>query len=65
MSSTNPLRLEKMRPHKHTKGGSSDMEGMKRDSEIVKGWGTEYVIFPTEEGLSTTNIIEKVLDAYR
>ncbi len=53
--------LEKIKPHMHIKGGSFDSVRMKEEKEFISSWKGEYKNFELEEGLSTTNIIERIL----
>ena len=57
--------LSKIKPDKHVKGGSWDAVRMAEEKKFVENWGGKYVNFPLEEGFSTTNIIERILDANR
>lgn len=50
-------------PDKHVKGGSWDPERMREEKEFVESWRGEYLCFDLEEGFSTTNIINKILQA--
>lgn len=56
--------LERLKPHKHVKGGSVDPERMKEEREFIEGWGGSHVHLPLEEGYSTTNIIETILERH-
>jgi len=60
-----PLKiLELIKPHKHVKGGSFVLERVKAEKELVESWGGELKNFELEEGFSTTNIIDKILQNY-
>ncbi len=54
--------LEKIKPNEHIKGGSFIPERIKEEKDLLKKWGGEFKSFELEEGFSTTNIIEKVLE---
>lgn len=56
------LLLEKIKPHKHIKGGSWDSIRMKEEKEFILKWEGEYKNFDLEEGFSTTSIIDKILE---
>ena len=57
----NPLSLlDKIKPHKHVKGGSWEEERIKAEKELLAKWGGEFKNFELEEGYSTTNIIDKI-----
>ena len=58
----NPLSLlEKIKPHKHVKGGSWDEERIRAEKELLAKWNGKFKNFELEEGYSTTNVIEKIL----
>ena len=52
--------LEKLKPHKHVKGGSWEEERIKAEKELLAKWNGEFKNFELEEGYSTTNIIDKI-----
>lgn len=52
--------LDKIKPHKHVKGGSWDEERIRAEKELLAKWGGEFKNFELEEGYSTTNIIDKI-----
>jgi len=61
-----PLKLlEQLQPHYHVKGGSWIEERIKAEKDLLATWGGQFVGLPLEEGYSSTNIIEKILDAYK
>lgn len=61
-SGDNPLHLiERIKPHKHVKGGSWEEERIKAERELLGRWGGEFKSFELEKGYSTTNIIDKIL----
>ncbi len=53
--------LEKIKPHKHIKGGSFIEERIREERELLDKWNGEFKNFELEEGFSTTNIINKIL----
>ena len=58
-----PLKLiESIKPHIHTKGGSFVKERIKEEKTLLQKWGGEFRNFELEEGFSTTNIINTVLE---
>ena len=54
--------LEKIKPNKHVKGGSFVDERIKEEKELLDKWEGEFKNFALEEGFSTTNIINKILE---
>jgi len=54
--------LEKIKPNKHIKGGSFIPERIKEEQDLLARWGGEFKNFELEEGFSTTNIINKILE---
>lgn len=57
----NPLSLlDKIKPHKHVKGGSWDEERIRAEKELLAKWGGEFKNFELEEGYSTSNIVDKI-----
>lgn len=59
-----PLHLiEYLRPHILVKGGDWTEETVV-GGEQVKEWGGSVVIMPQVKGISTTNIIMKIMEAY-
>ena len=60
-----PLRLlEMIKPDVHVKGGSVDPERMKEEIIFIENLGGVHKHFELEDGLSTTNIINKILETY-
>jgi len=58
-----PLKLlEIIKPHKHMKGGTFIEERIKEEKELLESWGGEFKNLEIEEGFSTTNIINKILE---
>ncbi len=61
----NPLSLiEKIKPNVHVKGGSFILERIKEEKDLLESFGGEFKNFELEEGFSTTNIINKVIEKY-
>lgn len=56
--------LAVVKPHVHVKGGDWKKENMP-EWPVVEKYGGKMVRVPVIEGRSTTNIIEKVLEAYK
>lgn len=58
-----PLSLmEKIKPDIHIKGGSFLPERIAEEQALLKKWNGKFKNFELEEGFSTTNIIQKILD---
>ncbi len=58
-----PLNLLKIiKPNVHAKGGTFIEERIKEEKELLAKWGGKFKNFELEEGFSTTNIINKVLE---
>jgi|SRR3989338_581068 len=57
--------LKQIKPNKHVKGGSFLPERIKDEKELLESWQGEFKTFPLEQGYSTTNIIDKILQSYR
>jgi len=61
----NPLNLlRKIKAQIHAKGGAFIPERIKEEEDLVCSWGGKFKHFELEEGYSSTNVIEKVLDVY-
>jgi len=54
--------LEIIKPNKHVKGGSFIPGRVKEEADLLSRWGGEFKNFELEEGFSTTNIINKILE---
>jgi len=62
----NPLDyLKRIKPHFHVKGGTFIPERIREEKELVESWGGQFLTFPLEEGFSTTNIIQKIIDVHK
>ncbi|MBS3091794.1 adenylyltransferase/cytidyltransferase family protein [Candidatus Pacearchaeota archaeon] len=60
-----PLKLlEMIKPNIHVKGGSFIPERIKEEKELLDSWEGKYKTFELEEGYSTTNIIQTILEKY-
>ncbi len=58
-----PLKLlEMIKPNVHVKGGTFIEERIREEKELLAKWGGEFKNFELEEGFSTTNIINKILE---
>lgn len=57
--------LEKIKPNVHIKGGSFIEERIAQEKALLFQWQGQLITFPLEEGYSTTNIIEKILDIFK
>ena len=58
-----PLKLlMEIKPEVHVKGGSFIPERVKEEKELLQKWGGKLKNFELEDGFSTTNIINKVLE---
>ncbi len=55
--------IDAVRPTIHVKGGDYRAEDLP-EAETVRRHGGEVVILPLVEGRSTTNVVERILDAY-
>jgi len=59
----NPLKLLRIiKPHKHVKGGSFIEERIRKEKELLATWEGEFKNFELEDGFSTTNIINKIVE---
>ncbi|MEK6891373.1 MAG: adenylyltransferase/cytidyltransferase family protein [Nanoarchaeota archaeon] len=60
-----PLKLlEQIKPDVHVKGGSVDPERLKEEVAFIESLGGKHKHFELEEGFSTTNIINRILESY-
>jgi bifunctional ADP-heptose synthase (sugar kinase/adenylyltransferase) len=61
---TTPLRLiEYLRPDRLVKGGDWQEDAVV-GGDLVRSWGGKVIIVPLTEGISTTNIVEKIRQVY-
>jgi len=64
-SEDTPLNLLKfLQPDIHTKGGTFISERIKEEKELLESWGGQFKTLELEEGYSSTNVIQKVLEVY-
>ena len=54
--------MEKIKPDVHIKGGSGVPERYREEREFVESLGGKYIIFNLEEGYSSTNIEQTILE---
>jgi rfaE bifunctional protein nucleotidyltransferase chain/domain len=60
-----PLNLLKtIKPQIHVKGGSFVLERIQQEQETLKEWQGVFKNFELEDGFSTTNIINKILEIH-
>ena len=60
-----PLRyLERIRGHVHIKGGTWDPVRLGEEKTFIDQWNGVYKTFELEEGFSTTNIINEILNRH-
>jgi len=65
-SEDKPLKvLQSIKPNIHAKGGSFIEERIKEEKDLLESWGGKFVSFEMEKEYSSTNVIQRVLDAYR
>ena len=57
--------LKKIRPDVHVKGGTYIPERTAEEEILVRSWGGRYKYFELREGLSSTEIIERIVERYR
>jgi D-glycero-beta-D-manno-heptose 1-phosphate adenylyltransferase len=58
-----PLNLLKIiKPNTHVKGGTFIESRIKEEKELLESWGGKFKNLELEEGFSTTNIINKILE---
>lgn len=57
--------LKEIQPNIHAKGGTFIEERIKEEKDLLESWGGEFRNFELEEGYSTTNIIEKILNNHK
>jgi rfaE bifunctional protein nucleotidyltransferase chain/domain len=56
--------LKKIKPHIHVKGGSFVLERIQQEQETLKEWQGAFKNFELEDGFSTTNIINTILEKH-
>jgi rfaE bifunctional protein nucleotidyltransferase chain/domain len=57
--------LKKIKPQIHVKGGSFIPERIKQEQEVLKAWNGRFKSFELEDGFSTSNIINTVLERHK
>ena len=64
-SEDTPLKvLEKIKPSIHVKGGSVEQLRISEEQSLLSKWKGKFIQLPLEAGLSTTNIIKKILEVF-
>ncbi len=56
--------LRLLQPHFHVKGRGVIPIRVEKEKELLESWDGQLKIFPWEEGSSTTDIIQKVIEVY-
>ena len=56
--------LTRIKPHVHVKGGTYIPDRTNEEKTLIEQWGGRFKFFSLEEGFSTTNIIETILQRY-
>jgi rfaE bifunctional protein nucleotidyltransferase chain/domain len=56
--------LKKIKPQLHVKGGSFELDRIKQEQETLKEWQGQFKNFELEDGFSTTNIINTILEKH-
>ncbi|MFA6022824.1 MAG: adenylyltransferase/cytidyltransferase family protein [Candidatus Pacearchaeota archaeon] len=60
-----PLELLKIiKPNIHIKGGSFVAERIAEEQKVLSEWGGKFKNYELEEGYSSTNIINRILETY-
>jgi len=54
--------LDTIKPKIHVKGGTFVEERIRKEKELLEKWGGVFKNFEVEDGFSTTNIINRVLE---
>ena len=57
--------LEILKPDVHVKGGTYLPERVEAEKKLLESWGGEMKFVKLVEGKSTTDVIQKILDAYK
>jgi rfaE bifunctional protein nucleotidyltransferase chain/domain len=57
--------LKEVKPNFHVKGGTFVPERIKEEKDLIESWGGKHITLPEIKGLSTTNVINKILDSYK
>jgi len=56
--------LEQLKPHIHVKGGTYIPERVREEEDLLNSWGGKFIALEEEPGYSSSNIIQRILDAY-
>jgi D-beta-D-heptose 7-phosphate kinase/D-beta-D-heptose 1-phosphate adenosyltransferase len=56
--------LKSIKPNIHVKGGSFIAERIEEEQKLLDEWRGKFKNFELEEGFSTTNIINKIIEKY-
>lgn len=56
--------LSRIRPHVHFKGGSYSLERTAEEKKLIESWGGRIEYTALIEGISTTEIIKRILETY-
>jgi len=56
--------LKQIKPQIHVKGGSFIPERIKQEQETLREWNGQFKNFELEDGFSTTNIINTILERH-
>ena len=57
--------LKEIKPDILAKGGAFIQERIAREKQLLESWGGKFITFPLEKEYSSTNIIKKILEAYK
>jgi D-beta-D-heptose 7-phosphate kinase / D-beta-D-heptose 1-phosphate adenosyltransferase len=58
--------IDKIKPHIYAKGGDYDINSINQEErKRVEGYGGKIALLPGVRGMSTTNLIEKILKTYK
>lgn len=57
--------LKKIKPEIHVKGGSFVLERIKQEQETLKEWNGKFKNFELEDGFSTSNVIDTILERHK
>lgn len=56
--------LKQIKPQIHVKGGSFILERIQQEQETLRAWDGQFKNFELEDGFSTTNIINTILEKH-
>ncbi len=57
--------LETLKPDVHVKGGTYIQERVEAEKKLLQSWGGEMKFVKLVEGKSTTDVIQRIIDAYK